>query len=72
MLKRVIDSQGFNAVVKAKYGFTAYNKNDKYIGKAIEKYGEFSEAEAYLFKQICFEGAVVVEIGANIGTHTML
>ena len=72
MLPKIIDTNGFNAVVKAKYGYVIYNKNDIYIGKAIEKYGEFSELEVELFKQLCRIGDIVVEIGANIGTHTQV
>ena len=71
MLKKIIDTN-FNAIVKAKYGYVIYNKNDIYIGKAIEKYGEFSELEVELFKQLCRTGDIVVEIGANIGTHTQV
>ena len=71
MVKKVIDTAGYNAVTKWKYGYAVYNKNDLYIGKAVEKYGEFSELEVELFRQLCKPGDVVVEIGANIGTHTV-
>jgi len=71
MMEKIIDTPGFNAVIKGRYGYVVFNKNDKYIGKAIEKYGEFSEFEVELFRQICYEGAVVVEVGANIGIHTL-
>lgn len=69
-MNKIIDTEGFNAVVKGKYGYVVYNKNDMYIGKAIEKYGEFSEYEAVLFRELCCENDVIVEVGANIGTHT--
>jgi FkbM family methyltransferase len=42
-----------------------------YIGRSIQKYGEFSELEVKLFEQVCKKDFVVVEVGANIGTHTM-
>ena len=70
-MQKVIDSPGYNAVTQWKYGYVVYNKNDFYIGKAVEKYGEFSESEVRLFRQICQPGDVVVEVGANIGTHTV-
>lgn len=60
----------FNKLIKAKEGFCLYNKNDQYIGRSIENYGEFSQLEVELFKQICRQGDTVIEIGANIGTHT--
>ena len=70
-LTRIIDTEGFNAVVKAKYGYLTYNKNDVYIGKSIEKYGEFSEFEVGLFRQICRDRDIAIEVGANIGSHTL-
>ena len=71
MLTRIIDTEGFNAIVKGKHGYILYNKNDIYIGKSIEKYGEFSEHEIELFADICREGDIVIDVGANIGTHAM-
>jgi FkbM family methyltransferase len=71
MLKKIIDTKSFNAVVKGRYGYIIYNKNDVYIGKAIEKYGEYSEHEVKLFRRFCSKGSIVVEVGANIGTHTL-
>ena len=72
MLKKLIDTAGYNALVQAKYGYMLYNKNDLYIGRAIETYGEYSESEVSLFRQICSQGDVVVEVGANIGAHTLV
>ena len=61
----------FNKLIKARHGTLLYNKNDIYIGKSIEKYGEFSYLEAKIFEQICKAGDVVIEVGANIGAHTL-
>lgn len=49
-----------------------YNKYDKYIGTSLANYGEFSELEVDLFKQICKKGDTVIDVGANIGTHTQV
>ena len=68
----LLQTTGFNQLSKARYGYTLYNQNDKYIGRSIAFYGEFSELEVKLFEQICKEGDVIVEVGANIGTHTMV
>ena len=65
------DNNSFNRLIKARNGFLLYNKNDMYIGKSIEKYGEFSQLEAKLFEQICRDKDVVIEVGANIGAHTI-
>jgi FkbM family methyltransferase len=48
-----------------------FNRNDVYIGKSLDVYGEFSEGEVDLFRQIVNEGSFVVEVGANIGAHTL-
>ena len=61
----------FNKLIEARHGTILYNKNDIYIGKSIEKYGEFSYLEAKIFEQICKAGDVVIEVGANIGAHTL-
>jgi FkbM family methyltransferase len=67
----LIDFPPFNQLADCRYGKLLFNKNDRYIGKSLELYGEFSEAEIDLFRQIVQPGAVVVEVGANIGTHTL-
>lgn len=68
----MLENNGFNKLVKTKNGYCLYNKNDIYIGKSIEKYGEFSEYETELFKQICKNSDIVIEVGSNIGTHTQV
>jgi len=67
----MLDAGNFNQFVKARYGHIVYNKNDMFVGKAIETYGEYSEWEVKLFRQICQPGSLTMDIGANIGTHTL-
>jgi len=61
----------FNRIAQAKHGFLIYNCNDAYLGRSIELYGEYSEGETVIFDQILQPGNVVIEVGANIGTHTL-
>ncbi len=48
-----------------------YNRNDIIIGRSLEKYGEFSYGEIRLFEQILRPGNIVIEVGSNIGSHTL-
>lgn len=67
----LIGGDGFNRVVRARHGYLLYNAHDIYIGRSIAVYGEYSEGEVALFAQMCRPGDVVVEVGANIGAHTV-
>jgi FkbM family methyltransferase len=66
-----IATVGPNRLTRARHGLMLYNRHDVYIGRSLECYGEFSEGESDVFRQILRPGCVVVEAGANIGTHTL-
>jgi FkbM family methyltransferase len=68
----LVGGGGFNRCVLGRQGFVLYNPNDIFIGGAIERYGEYCELEAQVLRQLCASGGVVVEVGANIGTHTQV
>lgn len=61
----------FNVIKECRYGKLIFNKNDMYIGKSLELYGEYSEGEIDLFRQIVHQGDTVLEVGANLGAHTL-
>jgi FkbM family methyltransferase len=44
---------------------------DRYVTRALEVYGEFSPDEGRLLAQVVRPGMIVVEVGANIGAHTV-
>lgn len=48
-----------------------YNNSDIWVGRSIERYGEFSESEVQLFRDCIKPGFAVLDIGANIGCHTI-
>lgn len=62
----------FNKITQTRFGLMIYNQYDRYIGRSLEHYGEFSYGEAAIFDQLLREGMTVVEIGANIGAHTIM
>ena len=64
-------TSGFNRLTRTKQGLMLYNRHDDYIGRSIDRYGEFSAGEAELFEQVVRPGSTVVEAGANIGAHTL-
>ena len=67
----LLETEGYNQLAAAKDGYLLYNRNDEYVGRSVQKYGEFSVHEMDLFKQVCGAGSVVIEAGANIGAHTV-
>ena len=67
----LLETDGFNQLAATKHGYLLYNRNDTYIGRAIEKYGEFSALEMALFEELCRPGNAIIEVGANIGAHTV-
>ena len=54
-----------------RYGELSWFRNDTYIGRALELYGEYSQSESDLFRRVLKSGDVVIEAGANIGALTV-
>jgi FkbM family methyltransferase len=48
-----------------------YNINDLHVGRALDLYGDWAKVESDLFGAILNPGAVVLDVGANIGVHTV-
>ena len=67
---RIADGD-MNRLIRGRHGLTLYNKHDQYIGRSLERYGEFSQLEVELFEQLLRPRQLVVEAGANIGAHTV-
>ncbi len=63
--------QTFNRHKTCRYGEMLYNINDTHVGRALDLYGEFAESEVEVFRQLIKPGYTVVEVGANIGAHTV-
>lgn len=61
----------FNELTDSRQGRMLYNKNDVYIGRSLQLYGEFSYGECHVFDAIVQPGMTVIEVGANIGAHTV-
>jgi FkbM family methyltransferase len=59
------------AVKRCRHGLFMYNRNDSYIGRSLDLYGEWCDFEIQLLSQFLAAGDTVVDVGANIGTHTV-
>ena len=57
--------------IKTKYGQMYYYKNDKFIGASLEYYGEYTGLEIDYIKSYIQDNDIIIDIGANIGTHTL-
>lgn len=62
---------GYNRLRVCRHGLILYNRNDLYVGRSLDLYGEFSEGEVDTFRQLLRPGDAVIEVGANIGAHTL-
>ena len=65
------DLGDFHYLVHGRHGHFLANKNDVYVGGALITYGEFSELETEVFRKFIDKNTTVVEVGANIGAHTV-
>jgi FkbM family methyltransferase len=65
-------THGLNQLCESRYGPMLFNRHDRFIGRSLALYGEYSEAEAVLLKTLVRPGGVIVEAGANIGVFTVL
>ncbi|MDR0577045.1 MAG: FkbM family methyltransferase [Candidatus Accumulibacter sp.] len=58
-------------IVRARHGWMLANPNDLYVGQALLEYGEYGELEARVIHRCLFKPGRIVEVGANMGGHTV-
>lgn len=54
-----------------RHGLMLYFPHDFYLGGALDRYGEYAELESELLLKHVNDGDIVVEVGANMGCHTV-
>jgi FkbM family methyltransferase len=59
------------ALLRCRHGLFFVLTSDVNVGRSLEFYGEFSEVEAALLVSLVRPGAVVLDIGANMGAFTI-
>ena len=70
LLRALLDN-GILRLKHCKHGPMMYFHGDMIIGRSLDRYGEHSEPEIELFRHYLRPGMVTVDVGANIGTHTV-
>lgn len=68
---KVAGVYGWNALVQGRHGAFLATAKDVYVGRSLIFYGEYSEGEVELFKHLAKPGDTVLEVGSNIGAHTV-
>ncbi len=58
-------------LTETRYGQLKHFEFDDPIGRSLEVYGEWAQAEIDFLATLVSEGDVVVDVGANVGTHTV-
>src|SRR4051812_36429006 len=69
--RRAVLENDFIVVKKVRHGLFMFNRNDRFIGSSLHHYGEWCESEITLLNGLLSPGDTVVDISANIGTHTV-
>jgi FkbM family methyltransferase len=67
----ILVAHEYMAVKKCRHGTFLFNRNDALVGQSMERYGEWCESEIQLLDQVIRPGFIVVDVGANIGTHSV-
>ena len=57
--------------ILCKHGVLNILKKDSYICKSLLEYGEWSELEIDLYKDIIKTNDIIIEVGSHIGSHTV-
>lgn len=57
--------------LRCRHGEMFVPRHDLYIGRSLGVYGEYAEQEVALFARYIRDGQTIVDVGANIGAHTL-
>jgi len=57
--------------VSTRYGRLHIARDDSVIGRSLRIYGEWAEDEISTYSELLSDGDTIVDVGANIGTHSI-
>ena len=60
-----------NRMRRCKWGWMLYSEGDQWIGRALDKFGEYSEIEVQFLLSLFPAGGWFIDVGANIGAITL-
>ena len=69
--ERPVLEAGVNRLRHCRHGAMLFNRHDLVIGRSLDAYGEYAEREMEVFEQVVREGSVALDVGANVGGHTV-
>jgi FkbM family methyltransferase len=58
-------------LTESRYGRMFYPQHDEFVGRSFREYGQFSQGEVEIFTRFIQRGSIALDIGANIGAHTV-
>lgn len=61
----------FTELLPVRAGRMVVLSNDEYITPCLREHGEYSSGEQRVFKRFVDKSSLVVEVGANMGAHTL-
>jgi FkbM family methyltransferase len=59
------------AIKHCRHGLFMYNRHDTFVGRGLDLYGEWCDFEIQALRPFVALGDTVIDVGANIGTHTV-
>lgn len=59
------------AISDCRRGLFIYNHMDEFVGTSLALYGEWCDFELLVLSRFIAPGDIVIDIGANVGTHTV-
>ena len=59
------------AIKNCRHGLFMYSRNDAFVGRGLDLYGEWCDFEIQAIRPHVKPGDTVIDVGANIGTHTV-
>ena len=59
------------ALKRCRHGWFMFNRNDQFVGRSLDRYGEWCQTELEILTPLLRPGRYVLDIGAFIGSHTV-